>query len=95
MTSNESAERLIDWLRDWMGQANAKAAEGWTPHNIVNAAWVAARQAIPDIRKEERAAERRATVGRIRAALDADFYYGNPKTVRGRLNAILDEEAAR
>jgi len=41
------------------------------------------------------AAERRATVDRIRAALDADEWYGKPNTPRGRLNAILDEEAAR
>jgi molybdopterin-guanine dinucleotide biosynthesis protein A len=39
------------------------------------------------------AAERKATVERIRAALDADSFYGNFKQPRGRLNAILDAEA--
>jgi hypothetical protein len=39
------------------------------------------------------ASERRATVERIRAALDADSFYGKLGQPRGRLNAILDAEA--
>lgn len=69
----------------------AERLNRWAPDPVVSPPeyleWLQTKQAAL-------AAERRATVERIRAALDADSFYGSYKTPRGRLNAILDEVAS-